>query len=76
MTILSFHLAHYEGKGTKLGEGGKSLKNPPPKFGIFAQICGPIQDFYVRDYDIWEYYVREKFMVPLLVGLNFTLDQF
>jgi hypothetical protein len=34
MTILSFHLAHYEGKGTKLGEGGKSPKNPPKNSGF------------------------------------------
>jgi hypothetical protein len=26
MTILSFHLAYSEGKGTKLGEGGKELR--------------------------------------------------
>jgi hypothetical protein len=34
MTILSFQLAHYEGKGTKLGEGGKSPKNPEKNLGF------------------------------------------
>ncbi len=41
MTILSFHLAYYEGKGTKLGEGGDSgfLHSgflPFSGFGIFT----------------------------------------
>ncbi len=40
MTILSFHLAYYEGKGTKLGEGERDLVGEK----------GHFRDYYVRDY--------------------------
>ncbi len=42
MTILSFHLDYYEGKGTKLGEGEGT------------KLGEGIRDFYVRDfYHFW-----------------------
>jgi hypothetical protein len=62
MTILSFHLAYYEGKGTKLGEGERDLEGDRAIFRIITfgivTIFG-IQDFYVQDC-----FIREKFMVP------------
>ncbi len=54
MTILSFHLAYYEGKGTKLGEGIQDFYIRD--FTIFG-----IRDFYIRDY-----FIREKFVAPSL----------
>jgi hypothetical protein len=33
MTILSFHLAYYEGKGTKLGEWERDLEGKGAKLG-------------------------------------------
>ncbi len=62
MTILFFHLAYYEGKGTKLGEGERDLEGERGIFGIITfgiiTIFG-IQDSYIRDCFIWE-----KFVAP------------
>jgi hypothetical protein len=77
MTILSFHLAYYEGKGTKLGEGkgtklgeGEGTKLGEGERDLEGERAtitfGIITIFVIRDYYIWDCFIREKFVVPLL----------
>ncbi len=50
------------GKGTKLGEGERDLEGERAIFGII--MIGIITIFGIRDFYVWDCFIREKFAAP------------